>query len=198
MIIGRPGSAQAVGVDARAQLRRRLDLQGLLKSAAMARLSGARRVDRIRDGARCASARRAWFYSETAAVPAGAHIIQKNLSVLPVLGVAPPPPCRFPFRVPASAVADDVSPLRASRGAGGFVLINPGAAWPNKRWAPDRFGALAARIRAIVMGCRRSCCGGAAKRALADAVVAASQGAAHARAADDARRSAGARRRARR
>ena len=27
------------------------------------------------------------------------------------------------------------------------MLINPGAAWPNKRWPPQRFGALAAAIR---------------------------------------------------
>ena len=79
--------------------------------------------------------------------------------------------------MPASAPRIAVSADAASRGPGRFALINPGAAWPNKRWPADRFGALARRIRdrhglAVVraVGDRRG--------ALADAVVAASDGAA--------------------
>jgi ADP-heptose:LPS heptosyltransferase len=122
-----------------------LDLQGLLKSAAMARLSGARRVI----GFETAALRErgaAWFYSEASTVPSGAHVIQKNLSVLARLGVAATP-VRFPFVVPDSAVARQVVADAASRGPGPFVLINPGAGWPNKRWVPSRFGAVAAAIR---------------------------------------------------
>jgi heptosyltransferase-1 len=144
----------------------------LLKSAAMARLSGAKRVIGF-DRARLRERSAAWFYNETAPATAGVHIIQKNLSVLPALGITCPAVLRFPFVVPPSAVADRI----ATAARGGFALINPGAAWPNKRWAPERFGELAARMRerhalsSYVLW-------GSGESALADSVVAASRGAA--------------------
>ena len=144
-VIGRPGLRQAIQLMRSRDYDVALDLQGLLKSAAMARLSGARRVI----GFETAALREqgaAWFYSETSIVPAGVHIVQKNLSVLARLGLAAQP-VRFPFVVPESAVARHVVAEAAARGDGRFVLINPGAGWPNKRWPPDRFGAVAAAIR---------------------------------------------------
>lgn len=175
-IIGRPGLSTAV-----TELRAReydvaIDLQGLLKSAAMARLSGARRVigfeqAALREGAA------AWFYHETAPVSPRAHIIQKNFSVLPLLGIASPPQIRFPFVMPASAAADAVTRATTGRGASGFALINPGAAWPNKRWAPDRFGEITRRLRdEHQLAC--FVLWGGDEAPLADAVVAASSGAA--------------------
>jgi heptosyltransferase-1 len=176
VIIGRPGLVRAIG-----ELRNRrydvaVDLQGLLKSAAMTRLSGAARVvgfesSALREGAA------AWFYRETARVPDAAHIIRKNLSVLPALGVPGPHEVTFPFRIPASAAADRVASDAAGRGDGRFALINPGAAWPNKRWSPDRFGTLARLLRdrhrlpSYVLW-------GSGEDVLADQVVAASDGAA--------------------
>jgi len=50
---------------------------------------------------------------------------------------------RMPIVVPASGVADVVT---AGQPDGRFVLLNAGGGWPNKRWAPARFGELAARI----------------------------------------------------
>ena len=144
-IIGRPGFLRAVQTMRDRRYDAALDLQGLIKSAAMARLSGARRVigfERAALRERGAS----WFYDEKAVVAPDAHIIQKNFSVLPMLGVTDHS-VRFPFVVPLSPVADAVAREAATRGRGGFALINPGGAWPNKRWPPDRFGELAARIR---------------------------------------------------
>ncbi len=175
-IVGRPGLLNAIG-----ELRARaydvaVDLQGLLKSAVMARASGARRVIGFeRRLLRERSA--AWFYREASWAPAGVHIIQKNLSVLPLVGITSPAPVRFPFVVPGSAVADRVAADAAARGDGRFVLINPGAGWPNKRWAPDRFGSLARQVRdrhalpSYVLW-------GQTESVLADAVVASSDGAA--------------------
>jgi heptosyltransferase I len=68
----------------------------------------------------------------------------------------------------------DVSP-RATRDP--YVLINPGAAWPNKRWPPDRFGALAAAIRER-HGLRSLVLWGPGEETAAAAVVASSRGAA--------------------
>ena len=175
-VIGRPGLSQAVTTMRARAYDVAIDLQGLLKSAAMARLSGATRVvgfepPALREGAA------AWFYSETVAVNPGAHVIEKNLSVLPALGIASTSSIAFPFVVPASTVADAVAEEVGKRGVAGFALINPGAAWPNKRWPPARFGRVAARIRdehrlaSVVLW-------GGDEGPLADAVVAASDGAA--------------------
>ena len=143
-IIGRPGLLYAVQSMRERAYDAAVDLQGLLKSAAMARLSGARRVIGFeRDALRERGA--AWFYDEQVTVAAEAHVIQKNLSVLPMLGVRDHG-VRFPFVVPPSPVADTLATEAATKGNSGFVLMNPGGAWPNKRWPPERFGELALRI----------------------------------------------------
>jgi len=120
-----------------------LDLQGLLKSAVVARASGARRVVGF-DAAGVRERSAAWFYTELVASNVEAHVVRKNLEVLRALGLTPPPDVRMPVRVPASAAADTA--VVAAGPAGRFVLINPGGGWPNKRWEPARFGELAARI----------------------------------------------------
>ena len=174
-IVGRPGLVQAIQLLRRRDYDVALDLQGLLKSAAMSRLSGAQRVIGFETSAlRERSA--AWFYSETTTVPPGAHVIQKNLSVLGRIGI-PQSPVRFPFVVPESAAANQIESEAASRGPGPFVLINPGAAWPNKRWDPARFGAVAAAIRSE-RGWPTVVLWGQGESALADAVVRHSNGAA--------------------
>ncbi|MCA1586158.1 MAG: glycosyltransferase family 9 protein [Acidobacteria bacterium] len=123
-----------------------LDLQGLIKSAALAGLSGARRVIGFPAG-HLREPPAGWFYSETARVAESAHVITKNLSVLSLLGLESSR-VRFPIRIPPSRVADEVSAAAARSGdAGRFVLLNPGGGWPNKRWPPVRFGELAARLR---------------------------------------------------
>ena len=54
---------------------------------------------------------------------------------------------RFPLAEVESPALDGV---RAALGGGRpFALINPGAAWPNKRWPPERFGEVAAFLRDV-------------------------------------------------
>jgi heptosyltransferase I len=170
-LVVRPGYMRALRVMRSRRYDVAIDLQGLLKSATAVRLSGARRVIGFETGALRERAA-AWFYSDAVSVPRGAHIIQKNLAVLPALGVTPGI-VRFPFRVPGSSVADR---LRATA-PDGYALINPGAAWPNKRWEPARFGAIAARLRARY-ALPSFVLWGRGESALADSVVAASSGAA--------------------
>lgn len=144
-----------------------IDLQGLLKSAALARLSGAGRVVGFETGhLREAMARP--FYSEAIDPGEGGHVVFKNLLLLRALGIEQAP-LRFPFRRAESPV------LAAAPSA--FALINPGAAWPNKRWPPERFGVVAAYLKerftlsSIVLW-------GPGEEPLAQAVVEASKGAA--------------------
>jgi ADP-heptose:LPS heptosyltransferase len=67
--------------------------------------------------------------------------------------------------------------IAAIGGAGKYVVLNPGAAWPNKRWPAERFGALAAALFDR-SGLRSFVTWGPSEQELADAVCRASSGAA--------------------
>ncbi len=118
-----------------------IDFQGLLKSAVLARASGAPRVIGFSIWHLREKTARP-FYSASAPAE-GAHVIRKNLHLLRVLGIEDEE-IRFPVADVASAALEDV---RQRTGGRPFALINPGAAWPNKRWPADRFGELASFLR---------------------------------------------------
>ena len=149
-----------------------LDLQGLLKSAGWARSSGAKRIIGF-DKASLREAQAATFYTETVTPPQGVHVIHKNLSMLTALGITTDT-ITMPLQPEASAET-----LAAIQDAGvkRYAVLNPGAAWPNKRWPPERFGALAAVLRDRT-GLRSMITWGPSERDLADTIVAASSGAA--------------------
>jgi lipopolysaccharide heptosyltransferase I len=111
-----------------------LDFQGLLKSAILARGSGAKRVIGFsKDALREPMARR--FYTEDVVPVNARHVIAKNLALLRAVGIE-----SDEIRVPLRRLDKDA--LSTAR-----VVLNPGAGWPNKQWAPERFGALAAALR---------------------------------------------------
>jgi len=149
-----------------------IDLQGLLKSAALARLAGGwQTIGFPREHLRESSA--GMFYTDRAHPGDRRHVIFKNLSLLAPLGIKQPP-ASFPLKL-QDRTAMEEAVNRA--GADTYALINPGAAWPNKRWPPERFGALAAAIRER-RGLRSVVLWGPGEEAAASAVVAASGGAA--------------------
>jgi lipopolysaccharide heptosyltransferase I len=149
-----------------------IDLQGLLKSAVLARAAGARRTIGF-PPAHLREPMARFFYTETPDPGPAVHVIDKNLAMLAPLGVDGSR-VTFPIDIPSSAVAGRVA---AAAGVGGFVLVNPGAAWPNKRWPPARFGALAAAMRER-LGLASVVVWGPGEETLAAQVVAASAGAA--------------------
>jgi heptosyltransferase-1 len=121
-----------------------VDLQGLVKSAAFARLSGAPRVigfDRVHLREKPA----AFFYSEHCDPGTASHVVDKTLSLLSAFGMTERRRC-FPIAVPMSAAGEPVRERVARDGKRGYALINPGAAWPTKRWPPERFGEVAAAL----------------------------------------------------
>jgi lipopolysaccharide heptosyltransferase I len=144
-----------------------LDFQGLLKSAVLARASGAARV--IGFGRRALREPvAAALYTETVVPPREGHVIRKNLALLGALELS----CRE-IRLPLSdRTAPDADPALPPP-----VVLNPGAGWPNKRWPPDRFGELAARLQ-TEHGLGSVVSWGPGERDLAQAVVDASAGAA--------------------
>jgi len=148
-----------------------IDFQGLIKSAIFARMSGAGRVIGFdRRALREPAAR--WFYSERIDVAEGQHVIRKNLRLAAALG-ASTDRLEFPLG-PIDSPA--VAALR-DRGVDRFALLNPGAAWPNKRWPPASFGGLARAVRDR-HGLRSVVLWGPGEAGLADEVVRASDGAA--------------------
>jgi heptosyltransferase-1 len=149
------------------------DFQGLIKSAALARFSGAREVVGFdRESLRERAA--AYFYSRTVDVGGAGHVVFKNLRLAASLGADDGAP-EFPLADVVSPAADEVR----ARVGGPYALLNPGAAWPNKRWPPDRFGLIASyllehhRLPSVVLW-------GPGESDLAGAVVGASGGAASA------------------
>ncbi len=142
-----------------------LDLQGLLKSAVLARASGADRVLGF-ERAALRETLAATFYSEQHPVDDRGHVIRKNLALAEAAG-AGSGPIVFPFVVPALPAG--VEPP--------YVVLNPGAGWPNKQWPTDRFGALAAWMHER-HGLRSLVLWGPREEALAAAVSAQSHGAA--------------------
>jgi heptosyltransferase I len=118
------------------------DLQGLLKSAVLARAVRPRRVVGFpRRHLREPLAR--LFYTAAPDPGAATHVIYKNLALLAAVG-AQERRVQFPLSIPRSETVESVQQRFAPHG---FVLINPGAAWPNKRWPAACFGAVAASIR---------------------------------------------------
>ena len=151
-----------------------LDLQGLLKSAVLARLSGARRV--VGFPAELLRERAARFlYTETAG-DASPHVIDKNLSMLKVLGIRMPE-VEFPLEDRNPAIANEARGRLGIAGSMRFVILNPGAAWPNKRW-PAVYFAEVARGLAQRQGLRSLVIWGPGEEHLAESVVTASDGAA--------------------
>ncbi len=139
----------AVGELRRTRYDATIDLQGLIKSALIARASGAPKV--LGFSSRYLREPLARFLYTDVYDPGGEgiyaasekrHVVEINLGLLEPLGIAVGKP-EFPIEQAASAVAREMR----DRTPGGYALLNPGAAWPNKRWPPSRLAALAGRGR---------------------------------------------------
>jgi heptosyltransferase I len=125
-----------------------VDLQGLVKSAAFARMSGAARVIGFAR-AHLREKLAAGFYSEACDPGDVRHVVDRNLSVLGLFGITDR---RRQFSIavpePTSSALAKIPERAAGRGLRGYALINPGAAWPNKRWPPAGFGEVASTLAA--------------------------------------------------
>jgi lipopolysaccharide heptosyltransferase II len=146
-----------------------VDLQRLAKSASLARASGAPRVigyDRGR------AKEQSWLLTtERLTPPEGGptHMVEQYLEFARHLG-CPAPEARH--RLPPDAAAEAWAAEFVRELGGEPVLLNLGASKPANRWAPERFGELAARLAAEDLGpCVLT--GGPDDRAAADAALSA-------------------------
>jgi lipopolysaccharide heptosyltransferase I len=149
-----------------------IDLQGLLKSALLSRLVGARRTIGF-PRAHLREPLAGLCYSEAPDPGTVTHVIHRSLALVGALGVDDRT-VRFPLRIPRTPAAATVA---ERLGSSEYAVVNPGAAWPNKRWPAERFGASAAAIHRE-FGLRSLVLWGPGEQPLGEAVVAASGGAA--------------------
>jgi lipopolysaccharide heptosyltransferase I len=181
LVINGDGGASLVG--AIRELRRSrydvaIDLQGLLKSAVLARSAGARRVVGFASSYLRERLARP-FYTDAYDPGCGGiydpretrHVVHINLGLLQPLGIVPGVP-EFPIEPVSSEVAEQVHEQTGGR----YALLNPGAAWPNKRYPPARLGQVAAAVRQR-HGLMSVALWGDGERALADEVAAHASGA---------------------
>ncbi len=117
-----------------------VDLQGAMRSAVLARLSGAGVVYGAAEPRESPAS--LWYTRKV--VAHGRHVIEQNLSVAEAIAqekVAVPrvefPIDPFPVDL---QVEDRIARDLAQHGAGEFALLNPGAGWGAKRWPAERYG----------------------------------------------------------
>lgn len=125
-----------------------VDAQGNLKSGVLTAMTGAP----LRIGfaaARCRERANALFTTRRVMPPVSArHVVDQYLALLSPLGVTPPARGQFhlPWNAAAEAAADEAFGSTGLKPRDRLVVLNPGAARPEKRWPPGRFRELAERI----------------------------------------------------
>lgn len=115
-----------------------VDLQGAIRSAVLARWSGARV---IYGAAEPRESPASLLYTRRV-ITRGAHVIEQNLSIVEAVAQkkmkAPYP--EFPHDVAAEGRIDR---RLAESGSGELAILNPGAGWGAKRWPAERYGQVA-------------------------------------------------------
>ena len=124
-----------------------LDLQGLWKSALLARLTGAP----VRLGfaaSWCREPLSACLHTRRVSPPAeAAHVVDQYLALLEPLGVrARVRDFALPRDPEAEAAVDEFFAASGLKPRDRVVVLNPGAGRPDKRWPPERFAELARRL----------------------------------------------------
>jgi heptosyltransferase I len=127
-----------------------VDLQGAMRSAVLARWSGARTVYGAAEPREAPAS--LWYTRRV--VARGRHVIEQNLSVAEALighraAVTPTELPRnlrndLPNELPKEPQAEQhISRRLAELGIGDFAILNPGAGWGAKRWPAERYGEVA-------------------------------------------------------
>jgi heptosyltransferase-1 len=155
----------AVGYDAV------LDLQGSIRSAAIARMA---KIGRVigEDHPRETPAR--WLFTERVATH-GAHVIEQDIEL--AAAVAGDELAFTRAQLPVDPAADAwCDELLASSGTRPVALINPGAGWGAKRWPVERYAKVARGL--MERGFRILVNAGPSEEPMADAIVKETSGAA--------------------
>ena len=142
-----------------------LDLQCLARSGAFAWLANAKQLvglDEVREGAR-------GFYDAVAPRPSfHTHAVDWYLGALKLLNV--PVHRAFTWLPERPTVAAEIN-RRWPRTRGPWILLQPGARWPNKRWPAEHFATLVRQLAAAHPDARFAILGSTADRELGAAIA---------------------------
>lgn len=119
-----------------------VDLQGLFRSAAMARLTGCSTRVGFANGREGSPL----LYTTRVLVPAlDMHAVDRYLLVAEALGapVRPVPPVRFRIRAEDEEAVNRLLSPHGLVPGGGWIAMNVSARWPTKRWPLERFAVVA-------------------------------------------------------
>jgi heptosyltransferase-1 len=122
-----------------------VDLQGAVRSAVLARLSGARAVYGAAEPRESPAS--LWYARKV--IVRGRHVIEQNVSVAEAL-------CEHPREMSSPDISRDfprdsqpearIEQKLAECGTGEFAILNPGAGWGAKRWPAERYGEVARKL----------------------------------------------------
>jgi heptosyltransferase-1 len=118
-----------------------VDLQGAIRSAVLARWSGARVVY---GAAEPRESPASLWYTRTA-VTRGTHVVEQTLSVAEAVAKSK---LQMPrIELPTDPLTEEsVSQDLAEHGVGEYAILNPGAGWGAKRWPAQRYGEVARQV----------------------------------------------------
>lgn len=118
-----------------------IDLQGAIRSAVLARFSGAREVFGAAEPRESPAS--LWYTRQ--AITHGTHVVEQNVSLIESLA-------QRKLKIPEAALPRDlraearISEMLAAEKLRDFVIVNPGAGWGAKRWPAERYGQVALAI----------------------------------------------------
>jgi heptosyltransferase-1 len=121
-----------------------IDFQGLLKSASLARISGAKQIFGFSRGHLREPASRILLNNAVKVKP-GLHVIRKNLALAEGALNIPIPQSvgEFEFPIAIGPIFDREAAQVIGESGRPFAILNPGGGWVTKNWSAERFGALA-------------------------------------------------------
>lgn len=173
--LGQPATWQAfrasVGGLRAAQYDVAVDLQGAIRSAVLARLSGAGAVF---GSAAPREPGAEWLYSRRVPLR-GAHVAEQHCGIVRAMTEAGAAG-GMKFPLPVSERDEEWAAGTMWAKGGRFAILTPGAGWGAKQWPAERYGELARRLRDL--GVRVLVNFGPGEEELAKAVEWASDGAA--------------------
>ena len=122
-----------------------LDFQGLLKSAAVAKLARAKRAYGFsKQNLREPASR--FLLTDTIEVERDSHIIVKNLTLAKEVLKIPVPDYDFEFPIFTGEEHREEAAEIIEKTGENFVILNPAGGWTTKLWHAENFGALADRL----------------------------------------------------
>jgi len=118
-----------------------VDLQGAMRSAVLARWSGAHVVYGAAEPRESPAS--LWYTRQ--AIARGAHVIEQYLSVAEAVAQRKMKVPRVEF--PRDPLTEESTRQGfAQRGVGEYAILNPGAGWGAKRWPAQRYGEVARQL----------------------------------------------------